>query len=344
MSVSEWFGRSKKLLNRYGEAVVETVTDAVVVVGRTGEVAHANDAFFRLFPGERRHVIGRKVADLAKAWGMPDVLALLAEAGATGCASRRLRCPSDGGLLLHCEARRVAHGGFVLNLHREADEADPGDAGLMTRELSHRVKNSLQLISAFVASESRRGAADGDGLAIVGSQICAIGVLYDVMARAGSGEMVRGDLLLEEMATALRGSILQHRPELSLSVEAEPLQLPPDRAEPLALIVNELATNAVKHAFAGRAGRIVIGLRRHGESLVLTVADDGVGMEGAQERGLGSRFVRAFVAQLGGVMSCDTGPNGSRHEIRAPLARSGFSGSDASGFEARQVSRYAGER
>jgi two-component sensor histidine kinase len=90
-----------------------------------------------------------------------------------------------------------------------------------------------------------------------------------------------------------------------------------DTAIPLALIANELISNAVGHAFpagafpAGSGGTIRIDLRSHAEGAVLTVTDDGVGMssghsgEGNGGKGLGMRLVKALIGQLGADMTVD---------------------------------------
>ncbi|HOX17331.1 MAG TPA: sensor histidine kinase, partial [Spirochaetales bacterium] len=78
-----------------------------------------------------------------------------------------------------------------------------------------------------------------------------------------------------------------------------------EKAIPCGLVVNELVTNALKHAFpSGRQGSIRVGIRRERDGVLeLEVADDGVGMSGAsgREGGIGRHLVASLVAQLGGV-------------------------------------------
>src|SRR6202023_3147197 len=93
---------------------------------------------------------------------------------------------------------------------------------------------------------------------------------------------------------------------------------------PFGLLVNELATNAIKHAFPGGTGRVVLSVERVGEEMELTVADDGVGMKGkdaakiAEKRG--SDYVTIFARQLGGTLTMsDSEGTGTIFKIRVPL-------------------------
>jgi len=111
---------------------------------------------------------------------------------------------------------------------------------------------------------------------------------------------------------------------IRLAVEAEPLPLPTDQVVPLAIVVNELVTNALKYAFAGQAeGTLRIGLVRVGEGVELTVADDGAGLPEAAlgpERGgsLGLMLVRTLCRQIGAVLSVERPGRGTLFRIALP--------------------------
>jgi chemotaxis protein methyltransferase CheR len=139
------------------------------------------------------------------------------------------------------------------------------------------------------------------------------------MAGGGQSEAVLADSFFDGIARGLRSSLLQQRPDITISVEAEQIVLPPSQAEPIGLILNELATNAVKHAFPEAGGQIVLGIRRAGHAVLVWVEDDGVGIWAAGRQGLGSQYVAAFAKQIGAELSCDTGSQGARFEIRIPL-------------------------
>jgi two-component sensor histidine kinase len=89
---------------------------------------------------------------------------------------------------------------------------------------------------------------------------------------------------------------------------------------PLALVVNELLTNAVKHAFGGdRTGRVHVSLSAQDGTCRLCVADDGGGMAPGQEgSGIGRMLIGAFVAELGGELLTESGPEGTRITVEFP--------------------------
>jgi two-component sensor histidine kinase len=73
--------------------------------------------------------------------------------------------------------------------------------------------------------------------------------------------------------------MIQEPSGIDIVVKAEPLEIDPDRAVPLGVLVNEWATNAIKHAFPDGTGHIVLSANQIGDEIELIVADDGIGMK-----------------------------------------------------------------
>src|SRR5476649_656291 len=111
------------------------------------------------------------------------------------------------------------------------------------------------------------------------ARIVAIAQLYDLTSQSSRGRTVAVDAYLGEIAKAMSASLIGNNSGIEITVEAEPLDIDSDRAVPLGLLVNELATNAIKHAFPNGTGHIVLGVERVGNEIVLSVSDAGVGME-----------------------------------------------------------------
>ena len=101
-------------------------------------------------------------------------------------------------------------------------------------------------------------------------------------------------------------SMSQDQPDRDIVVEGAEISLPTLTGIPLGLIVNELVTNAIKHAFPDGAGRVVLSVQQLADEIELIVSDDGVGM--AENRPVqisekrGSSYIAVFVRQLGGVV------------------------------------------
>ena len=139
------------------------------------------------------------------------------------------------------------------------------------------------------------------------ARIGAIAQLYDLISQSSRGQAIAVDAYLREIAKTMAASLLGNAADIKIDVKAEALDLDPDLAVPFGLLVNELATNAIKHAFPGGTGRIVLSVERIGDQIELAVADDGIGMA---EKDLtkipekrGADYVAIFVRQLGGTIA-----------------------------------------
>ena len=88
--------------------------------------------------------------------------------------------------------------------------------------------------------------------------------------------------------------------------------------------VRELATNAVKHAFPDNKGRIILGLRKRDGQFTLSVQDNGIGHDGSEQMsapsGMGTRFVDAFVLQIGGTLGRVSGAGGTTITVQLPMS------------------------
>jgi PAS domain S-box-containing protein len=212
---------------------------------------------------------------------------------------------------------RDALGQLTVELENRVRErtAIAQEREVLLREVHHRVKNDLQLISSLLNMQARRltDPESVEALAQCQSRVHTIALIHEYMyqsenlARLPLSRNIRG--LAANLLRAVGPPDLPI--ELEVSVEDD-LELPVDRAIPCGLILNELMTNALKHAFpAGRAGKIQVELRRAGPlHIALTVSDDGVGLPAQQESGNGSlgwRLVRAFADQLGAELSVSSG-------------------------------------
>ena len=177
---------------------------------------------------------------------------------------------------------------------------------------------------SFVAHEARQPGSDARTLHALQGRIAAVAQLYDLIARSETAEAIRGDAYLAEIAAHLSASLLGQNSGIAIVVEAEPLALHKDASVPIGLVVNELATNAIKHAFPSGMGAIRIGLKRQADDLIrLSVTDDGIGLDaamGTKGTGFGTRYIGVFVRQLDGTLSQSSSAAGSSFDIRVPVS------------------------
>jgi two-component sensor histidine kinase len=148
------------------------------------------------------------------------------------------------------------------------------------RELQHRVKNNLQMITALIRIETRNlpKGATGEQFDRLAGRVESLALLYRSLSDTESGEIVDLGVYLSEIAAAVMRAHAVEGIRLDLKVDTWPVSV--NVAMPTGLVVNEVLTNALKHAFVGRDGGTI---KVH--SLVdetgcrVTVADDGIGLD-----------------------------------------------------------------
>ncbi|UZK65661.1 sensor histidine kinase [Sphingomonas sp. M1-B02] len=198
-------------------------------------------------------------------------------------------------------------------------DVEIAERDLFLEEFDHRVKNNFTLVASLLEMQRRR-AGNGEtadalagALARVESIARAHRHLYRGAAAPGTVDMAA---YLHELCTALSEALFL-RGAITLECESEPAALPRDRAVSVGLIINELVTNAAKHAFAGRDhGAIHVRLEAHAPGWRLTVRDDGCGTPApaqtkGREGGLGRRLIDGFARQARGKVTTKSGPGGT---------------------------------
>ncbi len=199
------------------------------------------------------------------------------------------------------------------------------DALSLTNEISHRIKNNLQVIVGLIAYEAKWTAAPCvQGYKTMQARIGAIAQLYDLISQSSRGRTVAVDAYLREIAKAMSASLLGNMSGIKIEVEGEPVEIDPERAVPFGLLVNELTTNAIKHAFPHGSGNIKLCVEKVGDQIELVVSDDGVGMKekdsvkSPEKRG--SDYVAIFVRQLGGtIVPSQPQATGTTVRIQLPM-------------------------
>lgn len=207
--------------------------------------------------------------------------------------------------------RELAERNAVLTTNQARLAAALREKELLVREVHHRVKNNLQVMTSLLNLQSHTTAAPAALAALdeARGRLASIGLLYEKLHLAHDlGEIALGEYLRE---VAQRAIDQLDRPagRVRLHAASDPIAVTPDRAIPCGLIVNELITNALKHAFVGREhGALELSVRRtDGGGIRLTVADDGVGLPAdlvpEASPGLGLQLVAMFAEQLDATLA-----------------------------------------
>ena len=195
---------------------------------------------------------------------------------------------------------------------------------LLIHEVDHRVKNNLQMISSLLAMQSR-GVKDplaSDILKGALQRVEAIGTVHRRLYQ--SNDVSRFDLSDFARDIFVETGKGSGRSDVALALDLETVTVPSQQASPIALLLNELVINALKHAFPhGRGGTLSVSIRVRDERLAVVMGDNGVGLPPAQPEpatGFGSRLVRSMVRQLRGSVSWRDGNPGTVVSLSFPLS------------------------
>ena len=187
---------------------------------------------------------------------------------------------------------------------------------MLLQEIHHRVKNNLQQVAALVRLQQAPTAMKDD----LTRRITAMSAVHQYIYESDQFGVLDAEAYLARVLTGLRDSA---PPGVALEWTLAPLQLSPDQALPLGMMVNEVVSNAFKHGFPnGREGRVTVRLSRplEGNEALLVVEDNGFGMSETPSGGLGlgSRLIAGFANQLQGKSEVTRG-DGVRFELRFPV-------------------------
>ena len=319
---------------RLAQNIVDTIRDPLVILEGDMTVVTASRAFLRMFLVTLDQVVGRPIQALAQGqFQVGKLQELLGRVVPDEAAFDGFEVEDEfsglGRRVFRLNARKVFrpsnHVTRLLVVFEDVTEARMLERhrDLLAAELAHRIKNSLTVITAFVSYELRRAAEPcKEGYRAMQARIGAVAQLYDVISRSATLGPVPVEPYLTGIADNLRSSLLGEKSSIRIEVSAEPFTIQAEHAVTVGLIVNELATNAVKYAFPDGTGRITLGFGQRDGEVVLTVSDDGVGLAASEEQGssgLGSRFVEAFARQLGGTVATASGlGGGTTFTVRLP--------------------------
>jgi two-component sensor histidine kinase len=199
---------------------------------------------------------------------------------------------------------------------------------VLLKEVHHRVKNNLQIVSSLLNLQANE---IDDGLlrekfSESQDRVHAMALVHERLYLSEDMSAIDFGEYLSELSDRLQQ--VYARPGVATVVEAGSIHLSLEQSIPCGLLANELISNAYKHAFIGRdRGALLISLACEGEdTIALEVKDDGVGLPDAgslaKRNSIGLTLVYMLADQLGGAVRNDDGP-GCRFIVRFPRRKSG---------------------
>lgn len=190
----------------------------------------------------------------------------------------------------------------------------------LLHEMDHRVKNNLQLIASLIQLQARR-VRNVEARGAMQSMLGRVSALATVHRNLFQNEEVAAfevSAFMRDIATDLLGAT--GREDIALDFDLAEVVIPAGRAAPVALIVNELVTNALKHGFPDRGGRIRLAVTRRDDDFAIEIEDDGIGggPAGPEPTGFGLSLVELLSKQLSATVNRDSVGQGVRLRVTVP--------------------------
>ncbi|HWR88674.1 MAG TPA: PAS domain-containing protein, partial [Dissulfurispiraceae bacterium] len=235
-------------------------------------------------------------------------------------------------VLEKCEHVKDAEGSIVRSvgmvqditerkMAEDALRASLEEKTVLLKEIHHRVKNNLQIVSSLLnlQADQEKNEAALAALRDTQNRVRSMAMLHEMLYRTESLARVDFASYIEGLCAQLFHALSADPHRVRLDCRAAAVELGLDHAVPCGLLVNELVSNAIEHAFPeGRAGSITVELcRRADDRLVLTVADDGIGLPAGLDIShtstLGLQLVRILTTQLKGTLDVKRGKGTAFH-------------------------------
>jgi PAS domain S-box-containing protein len=297
------------------EELVESMTDGLIAVDPQETITYANRAFGSIVGVDRHDLIGRQLTDFLAETDNDVLLRQLAERRRDVNNPYELTLLQSDGTPVPCvispRARFGETGVFTGSFAVVTDVSDlkamEKELRLSLREIHHRVKNNLQVVSSMLHLQQELVADHTAKAALQDSQhrVETMALVHSFLYSSGRVTSVRLDEYVSELVATLSSAYSAVSRGIAMDVDVDPAEIHIDQAVTLALIVTEAVTNALKHAFPdSRPGSIRVEFTEADDPAVLTIRDNGIGIDRTSQTStsLGFTLMNALAGQLRGTL------------------------------------------
>ncbi|MGC9950674.1 MAG: histidine kinase dimerization/phosphoacceptor domain -containing protein [Bryobacteraceae bacterium] len=297
---------------------IESTTDAFFAVDPGWRLIRVNQQAERLWMRDRDHLLGRDLWEVFPEIAGGPLHRLCQQVVRTGAPAHLEEFhPANYGRWFQVHAYSSSEGLAVylrdVTAHRQADEKikrSLQEKEVLLREVHHRVKNNLQVICSMLRLQERNLQDQTllQALKECRERVMAMAMLHDQLHRAKDFSNIDLGEYIRNLAASLFSSYGVNSADIGLRLDVEDVPVLVDTAIPCGLIVNELVSNSLRHAFPeGRKGHISLGLHaRPPGSVEILIADDGRGFSEspptASTRSLGLWLVDLLAGQIGAAV------------------------------------------
>ncbi|MFY7989519.1 MAG: PAS domain-containing sensor histidine kinase [Fluviicola sp.] len=198
---------------------------------------------------------------------------------------------------------------------------------MLLKEIHHRVKNNLQIISSLLRLQARSidDEKTKELLEISLGRIHSMATVHELLYRSSEYSQINFKEYLDALIHSMIGTLVAESQQIKVQLDIIELITAIDTAIPLGLLINEILTNSFKHAFQGKQqGQVYVRIRPlTTEKLEISVGDDGIGMPeslaSSTPESLGFSLIQSLTEQLDGNITFQTGSNGTHYTLIIPL-------------------------
>ena len=339
---------SRSMVSRtYVNNIIQSMGEMLIVTDEDGNIKMVNravaeklgfeadeltgDTFWHLLSGEEREFIKEQIT-ANRASGGPMETRFVTRKGDIIPVNLSYTRISD-----QMDEESCIYVASDISRQKEAEEKiseSLKEKDVLLAEIHHRVKNNLAVISGLIEMQVWNLKDEEVRSVLRDSQlrIQSIALVHEKLYKTENFANVQVSEYIKELVTGIADSFRGPDKKIRNTFECENVAMNINQAIPFSLLLNEGVVNAYKHAFVGLdKGELYVGLEQVNEDIVLTISDDGVGLDIEQERSqpvnpsLGMKLIETLTHQLDGEYNLKPGSNGGTlFEVRFPAAKDKF--------------------
>ncbi len=315
----------------FARAVIETVREPLIILDQNLRVYNANPAFYEKFQLSSEKIQGIYFLDIdEKSWAVPDLRKRLEDAFQSEMELIKFSIEHDfpkiGHRILLLNARKIEQGKtreqFILLAIEDITDSkrlEEASSTLM-KDIHHRVKNNLQVITSLLSLQSRflhNSDSAVEAFKESANRVRSMALIHEKLYESERVGKMHFNEYITDLANVLFTFYNANPKVIQLRLEVEDIYLEMDQAIPCGLIINELLSNSLKHAFPeGNKGKITVSIKRvkarkkkQPTSIIFSVNDDGQGLPSSiapdSADKLGLKIISSLVKQLDGSLKVD---------------------------------------
>ncbi len=332
----------RKLLEHRFRKAVESAPNAIVMVDDTGTILMVNSQTESYFGYSRHELIGQAVEILVPArfrgghagfrqayFASPQSRPMGVGRDLYGLRKDGTEFPVEIGLSVIDDEKETIVLSTIIDITERKNANDKLKSAIneketLLKEVYHRVKNNLQVVSSLINLQARnvKNNETADLLKQSADRIKSMALLHEKLYQSKDLSRINFNEYIQSLVDHLLYGYGAPG-KINVGLNIDDIYLNVDTAIPCGLIINELLSNALKHAFPdGRQGEITISFTQDGDDCILVITDNGIGFPSGQDfkknGSLGLQLVDTLTNQLMGQITYDSSI-GSTFNIRFPL-------------------------